>query len=264
MMEKQRPSAPVWARWIYVVVVVLIFLPLLWMFVGAFLQTTEAGVMWTLHWFEQVFLDKALVAAFGRSLWVGFCSSVLATILGTIGAFVLVKRGLAGQILAGFNIVILMLPEIIFALSLLSWFILFQFSLGLMTVIFAHVTFSLSYVMLTVMARLRELDQSFVDAAQDLGASEWQVLTRVTLPLLKPAILSGFVLSYLLSFDDFLITFFVNGPGNDTLPVKLFAALKMGMSPKLNALSSLMFVITFVGFIVLYKTRKRSAQQKVG
>ena len=126
--------------------------------------------------------------------------------------------------------------------------------LGLTTVIIAHVSFSLSYVMMTVSSRLVSFDKSLEDAARDLGASEWQILKTVILPLLKPAILGGFILSFLLSFDDFLITYFVNGVGQDTLPVKLYTAMKMGVTPKLHALSSLMFFMTLAVLIFLFRS----------
>ncbi|MNS94546.1 Inner membrane ABC transporter permease protein YdcV [compost metagenome] len=182
-------------------------------------------------------------------------ASLISTLVGTLGALAAVKSSKTlRDLLAGMSLVSLIFPEIVFALALLSWFFLLHLPLGLPTVIIAHVSFSLSYVMMTVGARLATLDKSFEDAGRDLGASEWQILNSITVPLLKPAVIGGFILSFLLSFDDFLITYFVNGVGTDTLPIKLYSAMKMGISPKLNALSSMMFLITLIVMIFFFRS----------
>ena len=167
-----------------------------------------------------------------------------------------IHRGnfLGRRLLEGLSYVSLVLPEIVFALALLSWFFLLSIPLGLTTVILAHVTFSISYVILTVGSRLAGFDPSLDDAARDLGASEVQILWKVTLPLLGPSMVASFLLSFLLSFDDFLITFFVNGVGSDTLPVKLYSYMKMGITPKLNALATLMWFLTAVILLVSFNS----------
>jgi spermidine/putrescine transport system permease protein len=250
--ERRRPLAPWPARILLWLMLALLYVPILVMLIGSVFDSGHI----TLKWFEQVFADEALMGALGNSLVVALSASVLSTLLGTFAAIGIFRRKSKMRLaVEGLSLVSLIFPEIVFALSLLSWFFVLGLELGLTTVVIAHVSFSLSYVMMTVSARLANMDESLEDAARDLGASEWVLIRSVLLPLLKPAIFGGFILSFLLSFDDFLITYFVNGVGQDTLPVKLYAAMKMGVSPKLHALSSLMFLFTCVLLWILMRGR---------
>lgn len=253
--ERTRPSAPLSTKVLLWVMLTLLYVPILVMFIGAFVRVSEGAWHFTTQWFQQVFIDEALMDALVNSLLVAFGASVLSTALGTCAAIGVFRScGKSKWLLNSLSVVSLIFPEIVFALALLAWFFLLGLELGLTTVIMAHVSFSLSYVMLTVGARLANMDASLEDAAYDLGASEWKVVTSILLPLLKPAILGGFILSFLLSFDDFLITYFVNGVGKDTLPVKLYTSLKMGVSPKLNALSSIMLLLTLTVLVFFFRT----------
>lgn len=253
--ERQRPAAPKLAKILLWFVLLLLYLPIAVMLVSSFLERNSDKISLSLRWFTEVFADSALMQALGNSLLVAICASLIATVLGTAAAVGMQKANTKiRRILEGLSLTSLIFPEIVFALALLSWFFVMRMELGLTTVIIAHVTFSLSYVMMTVSSRLVSFDPALEDAARDLGASEWQILKTVILPLLKPAILGGFILSFLLSFDDFLITYFVNGVGQDTLPVKLYTAMKMGVSPKLHALSSLMFFMTLAVLIFLFRS----------
>lgn len=253
--ERSRPKAPALTWLLTILVLLLLYLPIAVMLMGSVTEKHPNHLSLTLRWILEVINDPLLMDALRNSLIVAVVASALATSLGTLGALVLHSKSkrmkLAMNVL---SIISLVFPEIVFALSLLSLFFILQFELGLNTVIIAHVSFSISYVMMTVGARLASFDPGIEDAARDLGASEYQVITTVVLPLLKPAIFGGFILSFLLSFDDFLITYFVNGVGTDTLPMKLYSAMKMGISPKLNALSSLMFVMTFVALIFFFRS----------
>ena len=155
----------------------------------------------------------------------------------------------------------LVFPEILFAIALLMFLSLVQIPLGLMSVCLAHIGFSLSFVMFAVSSQISMLDLEIVDAAQDLGATEFQLISRILLPLLLPSIGVGLILSFLLSFDDFLITYFVNGVGADTLPVKLYTAMRTGINPKLTALSTLLLVVTLaLTFVIGARIKKILAQ----
>jgi spermidine/putrescine transport system permease protein len=160
----------------------------------------------------------------------------------------------------------LMLPELVLSLSLLSWFSALHWELSLMTVVVAHITLVLPFAILVIAARLQSMDSSIEEAARDLGAGEWQVLFRITLPLLKPAIISAFTLAFLLSFDDFLVTYYTNGSGGDTLPVKLYSLMKSGLTPKIQALSSVMlaFSICLVFILVRFRPTKESPVNQSG
>ncbi|WP_415062126.1 ABC transporter permease [Bdellovibrio sp.] len=253
--ERSRPAAPKTAKVVLWCTLVFLYLPIAVMMGGSLLWNEGTGLQLSFHWFREVLGDEAWMGALFNSVVVAICSASIATVLGTLGALGLYKnRGAWVKTLDALSVASLIFPEIVFALSLLSWFFLLKFELGLATVVMAHVSFSISYVMMTVSARLATLEASLEDAARDLGASEWQVYKTVLLPLLSPAILGGFIMSFLLSFDDFLITYFVNGVGQDTLPVKLYAAMKMGVSPKLNALSTMMFLLTLLVSIFFFRS----------
>lgn len=250
--ERARPQAPRTARVLLWLVLALLYVPILVMLARS---TLESGTL-TAKWFDQVFADVSLADALENSLIVAASASVLSTVLGTLAALGMHRSRSKWRLaVESLSVISLIFPEIVFALSLLSWFFVLGLQLGLVTVVIAHVSFSLSYVMLTVSARIANMDVSLEDAARDLGASEWDVIRSILLPLLRPAIFGGFTLSFLLSFDDFLITYFVNGVGRDTLPVKLYSAMKMGVSPKLHALSSLMFLFTVAFLWILFKTQ---------
>lgn len=225
---------------------------------GAFRVRADQSLF---EWFDQVLQDQTLLEALWNSVVVGVSSSLGATLLGAGAAIAIYRRGFRERrLLKGLSYVSLVLPEIVFALALLSWFFLLNFQLSLVTVIIAHITFSISYVILTVGSRLATMDPSLDDAARDLGTPEWMILWKITVPLLRPSLLSSFFLSFLLSFDDFLITFFVNGVGSDTLPVKLYSFMKLGITPKLNALATLMWVITaFILFVAMKSPAFRGA-----
>lgn len=254
--ERPRPRAPIAARTLLWLVLALLYIPILVMLGGAFLEKIDGAFLFTTRWFTEVMQDESLMEALGNSLLVAVSASLISTFLGSFAAIGLFRStGKVRRLLEALSVVSLIFPEIVFALALLSWFFVMGLGLGLKTVVIAHVTFSLSYVMMTVSARLSSMDPSLEDAARDLGASEWKVVRTVLLPLSWPAIFGGFILSFLLSFDDFLITYFVNGVGNDTLPVKLYTALKMGVSPKLNALSSLMFLFTLIFLFLFFRTK---------
>jgi spermidine/putrescine transport system permease protein len=250
--ERPRPRAPYFTKLVLRLVLLGLYVPLLCVVIGAFIVAPDQSLF---AWFAQVFQDDALLEALWNSVTVGVSASIIATALGA-GAAIAIHRGSfrGRRLLEGLSYISLVLPEIVFALALLSWFTIMSLHLSLVTVIIAHVTFSISYVILTVGSRLASLDGSLDDAARDLGASESKILLKVTLPLLGPSLMSAFFLSFLLSFDDFLITFFVNGVGSDTLPVKLYAFMKMGITPKLNALATLMWGITALILVVGMKS----------
>lgn len=252
MEERRRPAAPFFARAVLLMVVCALYVPLLCVAISSF-----RGVgTWGFQWYQQVFADSTLIEAMGNSLIVALVSSAIATALGSGAAIAIAQGGFRGRrVLEAAGYISLILPEIVFALSLLAWFAILRMTLGLGTVILAHVTFSISYVILTVGARLATMDPALEDAARDLGASEWRILSRITLPLLKPSLFASFLLCFLLSFDDFLITFFVNGAGSETLPVKLYATMKTGLTPKLNALASLMWFASAFILILAFRSK---------
>ena len=208
--------------------------------------TTGQG--FTLKWYDRLLDRDDLWNALMNSLRVATFASIGAMILGTCAAFALhryrSRLQTAHQILITMPLV---LPEILMGMSLLLLFVALGRPLSLVTVTIAHVTFSISYVTLVVQARLQDFDFQIVDAARDLGATRFQAFRKVILPLLAPGILAGGLLAFTLSIDDFVVTFFVKGPGADTLPVLIYSMIKKSREfPVINALSTLLLAITFL------------------
>ena len=247
MTEKMRPQAPAWTFAVLVAVLTLLYLPVFVMMLNSVLVKENDLWVWTHRWYAQVFQDVEILNALKRSVIVAFTASTGALILGFAAAIAIAKTSFPfKRILNSMSFLSLVLPELVFALSLLSWFFILKIQLSLLTVILAHITFSVCFVLMTLLARLAGQDETVENAARDLGASEWQVLSKVIVPLMKPALISAFLLSFLLSFDDFLITFFTSGVGSDTLPIRLYVAMRLGLTPKLSALATLMFVFSFL------------------
>ncbi len=238
---------------------VFLYLPLVVMVFASFVVKSTDGIgSFTLDWYRELLHDPVLWAALARSFEVAGVSALVSTMLALVSALVLERWVFVGKWpLRLLSTASLMLPELVLALSLLSWFSLFKMELNLFTVIIAHVTLTLPFAILVIAARLQTLEPSLEEAARDLGASETQVLTRVTLPLMLPGVGAAFVLAFLLSFDDFLVTFYTNGAGGDTLPVKLYSMMRMGLTPKVQALSSIMLLMSVALVAVLVRLSGR-------
>jgi len=205
---------------------------------------------------NEAFLDAALV-----TLKVAVASSTLATILGTMAAYVLVRAGrFTGRTLfSGMIYAPLVMPEVITGLSLLLLFIGIGLDRGVLTIVLAHTTFSMCYVSVVVSSRLISFDRSLEEAALDLGCSAFDAFRLVTLPIIAPAVISGWLLAFTLSLDDLVIASFTTGPSSTTLPIKIWSAVRLGVSPEINALSTLMIGIVTVGVISASLISKRKA-----
>jgi spermidine/putrescine transport system permease protein len=199
----------------------------------------------TLQWYRALSHETSLYQSLERSIWVALVSSIASTALGFLAAlsFADSPRWLKYTIKVESSIA-LALPELVFALSLLILLSKLQVQLSLWSVILGHITLCLPFTTLIAVSRVSTLNPELEHAARDLGASEYQILSRIKLPILKTAIFSSMALAYLISFDDFLITYFVNGAGQDTLPVKLYTNMKAGQSPTLHALAVIMLLAT--------------------
>jgi spermidine/putrescine transport system permease protein len=206
----------------------------------------------SLTWYRAALSDPQLAEGLANSVVIALAASAVATVIGTLAAYGMWRR--AAPWLAGTVYLSLLTPEVVTGVSLLA---LFQWAfhflhlrLGLATVIAAHVAFSIAYVVIVVSARLRQYDRSLEEAAMDLGATEWMALRRVTLPYLAPAIGAAALLALVVSFDDYVITSLVAGVDSETLPMVVYAMARRGVSPVLNAVSTLV-VVVFGGLIVI-------------
>jgi spermidine/putrescine transport system permease protein len=202
----------------------------------------------TFQWYERLFQRDDILLALLNSLKVASIAAVVSMLLGTCAAFALHRYKSSIQEAHRMMIQVpLVLPDILMGMSLLLLFIAVGVSLSLVTITVAHITFCLSYVTLVVLARLQDFDPSLVEAARDLGASRLQAFVKVTFPVIFPGILAGGLLAFTLSIDDYVITFFVKGPGSDTLPTLVYSMIKKSKElPVINALSTLMLLFTFL------------------
>lgn len=208
------------------------------------------GIRWeglTLAWYRNLAGDAALMEATLNSLLVALCAASLGTVIGGIGALALYRYPFRGKtMLQGLLMVTLMFPDIVMGVSLLVLFIAVRVPLGFWSLLLAHTTFCLPFVTLTVLSRLADFDRRLIEAAQDLGAGEAGAVWHVMLPLTLPAIAAGWMLSFTLSLDDVVVSFFVTGPGFEVLPLKIYSMVRMGVKPEVNALATLLFLVSLL------------------
>lgn len=246
-----------------VAVLILLYLPIVMLAVNSFNESRFGGV-WTgfsFKWYARLLEEKQLWIALKNSLIVALSSTIASTFLGTCAAFALHGYRSSLQKIHYFLVYTpLVIPDILIGISLLLLFFALNVPLGLLTITIAHTTFCMSYVAMVMLSKLQNFDFSVVEAAQDLGASRWTVIRRILLPLLAPAIISGALLAFILSIDDFVITFFLAGEGTITLPLYIYSKVKFGSTPIINALSTLILVITFVCIILVQTFSKEESQ----
>lgn len=214
------------------------------------LVTVWAG--FSTKWYGELLQNEAFLNAAWVTVKVAVFSSTIATVLGTMAAYVLVRGGrfMGRTLFSGMIYAPLVMPEVITGLSLLLLFIGIGLDRGVLTIVLAHTTFSMCYVSVVVSSRLVTFDRSLEEAALDLGCSSAQAFRLVTLPIIAPAVISGWLLAFTLSLDDLVIASFTSGPSATTLPIKIFSAVRLGVSPEINALSTIMIAIVTVGVIV--------------
>jgi spermidine/putrescine transport system permease protein len=210
------------------------------------------------RWYGELFQNEAIATALKNSLIVALSSTLISTVFGTMVALVMERHQFFGKL--AFDALLylpIIIPDIAMAVMLLLFFVMTSIRLSLITIIIAHVAFNISFVAIVVRARLVGFDRSLEEAAQDLGANELQTFWHVTLPLLMPAILGGGLLAFTLSLDDFVITFFTAGVGSTTLPLRIYSMVKLGITPEINAVSTLLLVasMTLVMLSLFFQRR---------
>jgi len=232
-----------------IAVLFFFYLPILILIVNSFNASRfESGWQgFSLMWYKRLFHEPEIWRAAKNSLLIAASATALSLVIGTTAAIALHRfaRSRLQRFHFGLVYTPLVVPEILMGISLLMLFVTAGVELGLFTISLAHVTFCISFVAMTVLARLQDFDESIVEAAQDLGAGWWATTRRVLLPMLLPGLIAGGLLAFTLSIDDFVITFFVAGPGSTTLPIRVYSMIKYGSPPLINALSTILLVLTF-------------------
>ncbi len=229
------------------------------------LVTVWAG--FSTKWYGALMQNDALLSGAWLSVQIAFLTASLSVVLGTLAAFALIRFGnFRGRTLfAGMVTAPLVMPEVITGLSLLLLFVAMEGVIGwpqrgMMTIVIAHATFATAYVTVVVQSRLGQLDMSLEEAAMDLGAKPFKVVRVITLPLIWPAMLAGWLLAFTLSFDDLVVATFTSGPGAKTLPMEVFSSVRMGVSPQINALATIFIVIVTAMVVIANQLAFRKRQ----
>jgi spermidine/putrescine transport system permease protein len=241
-------------KWLFVaLVLVLIYIPITVLVVNSF-NANRYGIKWggfTWQWYEKFWHNESLMNAALNSLTVSVLAATVATIIGTLGALALHRYQFKGKgFLSSLVFVSMLTPEIVMAISLLIVFMTLGISLGFVSLVIAHITFCLPFVIVAVYSRLRDFDLKMLEAAKDLGASEARVFFSIILPLALPAVVSGWLLSFTLSLDDVIVSAFVTGPSYEILPLKVYSMVRVGVSPEVNAISTLLLVVSIVLVVI--------------
>jgi len=238
-----EPALRSWTALVYVFLFIPIVLVVIFSFNASRLVAVWSG--FSLKWYGTAWTDPSILDALRTSLTVALINAVLATVFGTLAAIGLQRVGRRTR--TAFELMVygtIVTPEIVIAIASLLFFVTINVDLGIPTIVITHVVYNTSIVALIVRARLVGMDRTLDEAAADLGATPLQTLWRVTIPLLYPAILAGALLAFTFSFDDFVLTFFVSGASSTTLPLRIFSMLRFGVSPVVNAIATVMLVVT--------------------
>ncbi|MFJ3262680.1 ABC transporter permease [Pseudomonas nitroreducens] len=240
-----RPAAWLFFAFLYIPIFVLVVLSF---------NSGQSATLWesfSLKWYSVVADDPEILRAAKNSLIVATLATVVATTLATLAALGMRGRSFRGQtLMSGVLGLPLLVPEIVTAVATLMFFAFIGLKLSLFTILLAHIVFCIPFAYLPIRARLEGMDPRLAEAAADLYASPWKTFWKVTFPLLTPGIVSGAMLAFIISMDDFVITYFVAGAGATTLPVYIFSSIRMGISPKINAISSIILLIS-IAFVAL-------------
>ncbi|ASK55423.1 spermidine/putrescine ABC transporter permease PotC [Vibrio tarriae] len=230
-------------------VYLFLYLPIIVLIANSF-NENKFGIKWggvTTKWYHALMNNDSLVQAAWHSINVAVFSATAATLIGSLTAVALFRYQFKGKkVVSGMLFVVMMSPDIVMAIALLALFLVLGAQLGFFTLLIAHITFCLPFVVVTVYTRLNGFDVKMLEAAKDLGAGEWVILKKIILPLAKPAVAAGWLLSFTLSLDDVIISSFVTGPTYEILPLKIYSMVKVGISPEVNALATVMLVVSLV------------------
>ncbi len=230
-----------------------LYLPILVLIVYSFNDAKYSlewrGLTWA--WYRNLFDDPDLLQAALNSVLIAALSATVATGIGALAAVALYRYEFFGKpLLRGLIFVLMMTPDIVMGIALLILFASLSLPLGFWTLLLAHITFNIPFVVVTVLSRISGFDRHLLEAAKDLGATEFQTVRRVVLPLLMPAVAAGWLLSFTLSMDDVMVSFFVTGPTFEILPLRIYSMARLGVTPEINALCTIMLGATLILILI--------------
>ncbi len=243
-----------------------LYLPIVLLIIYSF-NASRLVTVWggfSTRWYVALFSNQGLLDAAWVTARVAFVSATIATVLGTLAALTLTRytRFRGRFLFSGMVFAPLVMPEVITGLSLLLLFVAVGFDRGFMTVTLAHITFTMCFVAVVVQSRLVSFDRSLEEAAMDLGATPTRTFFQVTLPVIMPAVVAGWMLAFTLSLDDLVIASFTSGPGATTLPMKIYSQVRLGVTPEINAVCTLLIAIVTIGVLVAAVVNKRRDVQR--
>ena len=251
---------------IYLVIIMLfLYLPIVTLMVFSF-NESKSMFKWagfSLKWYKEMFRDEQMLSAIWNTFSIAIVSSIIATIIGTMACMGIIAMSRRSQtVIMGFNNIPLLNADIVTGISLMLSFIAFGFYLNWGTVLLAHITFSIPYVILSVMPKFKQLGMSTYEAALDLGASPGYAFRKVVLPDIRPGIVSGFLLAFTMSVDDFVVTHFTRGAGINTISTLIYSQVKVGIRPTLFALSTVIFIVVLVILSVVNFASDRKVEEE--
>lgn len=263
MQEKASSLAKIYL----IVIILILYAPIFYLIYYSF---NSGGTMsgfdgFTLEWYRELFGDKRLLIIVLNTIVIALLSALFATIIGTFGAIGIhtLKRRSRNSIL-GLNNILIVSPDVIIGASFLILFTVAGIRLGFSSVLLSHIAFSIPIVVLMVLPKLAEMNPSLIDAARDLGANTWEVFTKVIFPYITPGIFAGFFMALTYSLDDFAVTFFVTGNGFSTLSVEIYSMARQGISLRINALSTILFLFTILLVGIYYILSQRGGVKQGG
>ena len=232
-----------------VFIYIFLYFPIIVLIVYSF-NSSKYGTSWqglTLEWYRKLYSNSLLMASTKNSFVVAALSASISTLIGSISALGLYSYRFKGRkVFSSIVYVLAISPDIIMGISLLILFNLISINLGFYSLLLAHITLNLPFVIIIVISRLKTFNKNLINAARDLGAGEWVIFTRIILPLILPSVISGWLLAFTLSLDDVVISFFVTGPNFEVLPLTLFSMAHLGIKSEINALCTIIFAVTLV------------------
>jgi spermidine/putrescine transport system permease protein len=259
-MSEKRPA--LWLRLYALMAFVYIYVPIVILMVFSF-NTMKLNIRWqgfTWHWYQVLFQDQLVLQATRNTMIIAVVSTICATVIGTLAALAMHRYRFPGYNASETIMYIpIVIPEVVMGISLLVLFVMLNFTLGLFTITLSHIAFNIPFVTLVVRARLHGYDNAIDEAAMDLGANEMTTFWRITLPTIMPGVLSGAMLAFTLSLDDYVITYFTAGPGSTTLPLRVFSMVRFMVTPEVNALSAVWVLLVFLVLLIGQIAQRRRA-----
>ncbi len=237
------------ARLYSILIYIFLYFPILILIIYSF-NSSKYGTSWqglTLDWYKKLYTNNLLIDSTKNSFLIAGLSASISTFIGTISALALYSYKFKGRkIFSSIVYVLAISPDIIMGISLLILFNLVNMNLGFLSLLLSHITLNLPFVIIIIIARLKTFNKNLINAAKDLGASEWIIFSKIIFPLILPSIISAWLLAFTLSLDDVVISFFVTGPNFEVLPLTLFSMAHLGIKSEINALCTVIFILTLV------------------